>query len=350
MKFLIYTYSHFSIHRPQTVKSSSRESKRNKQQQQRQPTPTAPTESNNDEVTTNITIIQVSSPLHTRKTKDMPEISIEDDTNYKSNVQIIPSNFNPPTAPAVDSNTTTDPTVTTVQVSTSSTATTYGKIVKKNTSASKAVSVNNGNGSANSMLLVGNETVSNEMTTFETPSATVRNYGPITNVPINAEKPVVSSTTQLHYEQVFVTPPATSSPKIGDGPNGPSSPIFGFGNKSKKPASHSEIHINRINLSKNEIEIIGTSGGASTSVTSVTVSVASTSGQKPRLTTQTQPSAVRSIEKAPSIQDVPRENAAITSVTALSRPLLTRGVTEAVIQRPSRQLVSRGKTKPQHVS
>lgn len=280
--------------------------------------------------------------MHSRKTKDKPEVSIEDDENYKSNVQIIPSNFNPPASPAVEPKPTIDPTVTTVQVSTSSNA--YGKIVKKTQSAPRPVSVNNGN---SSLLLLANETIVNETTTPEAPSSTVRNYGPITNVPINAEKPAVS-TTQLHYEQVFVTPPATSSPKIGDGPNGPSSPIFGFGNKAKKPASHSEIHINRINLSKNENETIGTSAS-----TSVTVSVASTSGLTPRPAAQAQPGAIRSITRAPTTTDIQREGTAISSVTALNRPLLTRGVTEAVIQRPSRkdiQLVARGKTKPQHVS
>lgn len=305
------------------MKSSSSKDGNNRRQQRSQAS--SEPSSSHAEVTTNITIIQVSSPLHHRKErKDLLEVSVEEDDNYKSNVQIIPSNFNL-------TNSTVDAKVTTVQVSSGTPTAAYGKILKKN-NAVKPITIA-------AIVPESDESMSAEPTTNA-----VRSFGPITNIPINADKPAVS-TTQLHYEQVFVTPPATSSPKIGDGPNGPSSPKFNFGNKAKKAASHSEVHINRINLSKSESEavVVTSNGGNVSAATSVTVSVASTSGQSRSVGT-------RPFNRTNTNADIQRPNVPAPVDAPSNRPLLTRGVTEAVIQRPSRKdvnLITRGRSKPQ---
>lgn len=323
------------IPRPQTVRSSSNKEVKSRRVNQTSITSNEqPSTSTSDgsAAATNITIIQVSSPLHHRKErKDLPEVSIEGDDNYKSNVQIIPSNFNPPNTNKETETSETE--VTTVQVSTgtAATATTaalssaYGKIMKKHP-AIKAISLNASDA---------------EPTNGEATSNAVRSFGPVTNVPINADKPIAVSTTQLHYEQVFVTPPASASPRIGDGPNESASPKFIFGNKAKKSASQSEVHINRINLSKNDNDVtVGLSNP-----NPITVSVASTSaGQSSRpITTQT--STAKQFNRTNTNGDL---------MAPSNRPLLTRGVTEAVIQRPSRKdsnvVIPRGRSKPTVVS
>lgn len=227
--------------------------------------------------------------------------------------------------------------MTTVQVSSGASASAYGKIIKKNP-AIKSISLNTAVGTSATEI--------NKSVTTETTAAnTIRNFGPITNIPINADKPAIS-TTQLHYEQVFVTPPASASPKFADGS---SSPKFNFGNRTKKPASQSEVHINRINLSKNDgaSDVVNGVGGNGSTASLVTVSVASTSNQS-RSNTQT--SGTRPFDNTNMNIDTQRAIEPTATHASAVRPMLTRGVTEAIIQRPSRKdlnIVARGRSKGQ---
>lgn len=293
----------------------------------RQPFPVT-NDSTDDQATTNITIIQVSSPLHSRKTKEksttqleLPDVATEDE-NYRSNVQIIPSNFTP-TLPAVTANPV-EAKVTTVQVSS------YGKIVNPIVLSS----------------ICRNIAASKEAAPTDAPSNTIRSFSSITNIPINADNPTSSNTTQLHYEQVFANSP-TSTPKATDGQNVPLSSKFNFG--KQKSTSQNEVHINRIDLSKSDSEDVTTVSNGSGSSTSFTVLVAASTSETLRTLL---PSSARNVVKHSSTNQI-RENSIASSQSPFIRPLLTRGVTEAVIQRPSRKdtnLISRGRNKPQLVS
>lgn len=288
----------------------------------RQPLPVT-NDSTDDQATSNITIIQVSSPLHSRKTKDKSTTQLElpdEDENYRSNVQIIPSNFTP-TIPAVATNPV-EAKVTTVQVSS------YGKIVNP-------IVLSN---------ICRNVAASKEAVPTDAPSNTIRSFSSITNIPINADNPTSSNTTQLHYEQVFANSP-TSTPKATDGQNVPLSSKFNFA--KQKSTSQNEVHINRINLSKSDSEDVTTVSNGSGSSTSFTVLVANTSETLRTVL----PSSARNVVKHSSTNQI-RENT-IASQSPFIRPLLTRGATEAVIQRPSRKdtnLISRGRNKPQLVN
>lgn len=360
------------IPRPQTIKSSNKDKQaKNKSSSQNTKTSQnntktitpAATDNNCDDqtATTNITIIQVSSPVHTAKEKFIfPSVerdSLEDD-KYKSNVQIIPSNFttqstNQFSVNKVKTKLENETKITTVQVSNTNA---YGKITK-NTSDNKIKSSN-----TTTTALSSSPIPSPTATIVATPNTTattvavstsnnvvngIRNFGGITNIPIGVDKITNSITTTQqsqpqHYEQVFLTssPSITSTPTTtpnniqNENGSTPKSPKFNFLAKQQKSASHSELHINRINLNKPSSSPLSSSSSSSSNAAAVIVPVAGTSANSSTNTTtngHTQTAATTN--KAKTIEFKVDTSAA----PAVGRPLLTRGYTEAVILRPSRK-------------
>lgn len=349
------------------------------------------TDESTGSTSTNITIIQVSSPLHvsvtrtqsssTNTVKDVFNFSTPSqsstvekaDDNFKSNVQIIPSNYSSPplhTNPSTShyplakarSNLLSDQQVTTVQVSgATSLATGYGKIIKSSTinttgdtsvtstQPSKYNQNSNGAGAAQQ-----SDTAQSH-----------RNFGAITNIPIGstAEASSSSSTVQLHYEQVFVTPSASSVsvPSTSDRnrivlSNSPKQ------KHTKSVASQAEVHINRINLQKdtnnhrnkenNAPDISSSTTGAPEAVTStasssttVEIAIPSTSAAAANHTIKLRNN--QNSSNSGKIVTAMREN--LPSPLPAIRKLLTRGLTEATITRPSRRepntVTNRGRSK-----
>lgn len=237
----------------------------------------------NEASSTNITIIQLSSPMK-------KEPSVPDDDQFKSNVQIIPSNFTQPLEKAAPSS----PKATTVHVSQCQSQTT----------------------SANSLpttsTVMLNETSAASESCGHAPVKSVHSFGAVTNVPIGAS----TASAPLHYEQVFVAVSSPTAASNRDGssesatPSSPSpSPKFKFFQKQQKSASQTDIHISRIKLKK--AESAPRPGMPSTS--SATASAANTQSTS-----------------SPTQKPVEQKRAP-------NRPLLTRGLTEAVITRSSRK-------------
>lgn len=305
------------------------------------------------------------------------------DSNYKSNVQIIPSSYSPPPSSAVVATqflakklfaplTTNDNSkaVTTVQVAgapSKSLATGYGKIIPQSSVASAPVT---------------NNTQSSTITT------TVKNFaGPITNIPIGAESPTVTPSTpqQLHYEQVFVTP-STSTSIISStaeihGANNtdgrtPANIVGGSTNKASvidkskvpttsSPAGHTtEVHVNRINLqntrnkennstpdlrSINSLQSVPSSSTATASAigsnsiqvrnvnnsNSINTSSSTNNNVNSSSSNSSSSSNAISSSKKNVITGGKRDN--LPSPLPAIRKFLTRGLTEAAIIRPSRK-------------
>lgn len=303
------------------------------------------------------------------------------DDNFKSNVQIIPSNFSPPALSTQTSNSlnTSNPStvnthylpvktkpsdskVTTVQVSgaTTSLAAGYGKIIKSSLNSINNLEKVNGN---NVQTSISSSTLTNA-----NPSDTaVRNFGSITNIPIGSESEqtnVATNTTtqvQLHYEQVFVTPSSSLVPIINSSQTDnqrktvTSTPL--------KQASLTELHINRINLQKDNkhknkenngtsdlgasSSTVFTTGGTNSTVQS-TVAVSSAPPDQPSTSSNatvggsTQQVQLRNtnnnnnnISTGGKMIATMREN--LPSPLPAIRKLLTRGLTEVSISRPSRR-------------
>lgn len=282
------------IPRPQTTRGATSKNKRIDQNSENQSNDTA-----NDSATTNITIIQVSSAIVKEKIKlttSEPAPSIEklDEINYKNNVQIIPSNFSPSDQNAI----------TTVQVTTSDANTSIPALDEQG-------STSNANIKCTKNINL-NETV--QPTTDERGSSNNNNArkfgGVVTNITVNSQQ------EPLHYEQVFITQSLTTT-TIPTIPNNDQSEIASL-----------EVHVNRIKLNKND----GTQRNQIDSITEPSTSTSnavtfslSTSNANTQLTSaKTKDLKTRPIEAK-------HENELIR------RPLLTRGLTEAVISRPSRK-------------
>lgn len=282
---------------------------------------------------TNITIIQVSSPVHTAKEKFIiPSIEKDfvKDEKYKSNVQIIPSNFTAQPTNSINANeikTTklvNETKVTTVQVPP---ANSYGKI-SKNFNENN-LQATNSTISTSTATIIAATSCSGTTVAVSTNSAAndIRDFGAVTNIPIGVDKDSTISTVQSqHYEQVFVTTspaPVVSSSlpssSSSDNRHDPKSPKFNFLCKQQKSASHTELHVNRINLTK-----------PSSSNAAVVLSVAGTSASTVNTTNNSSEIVVNNKSKVVE----PKTDTAMPST---NRPLLTRGVTEAVILRPSRR-------------
>lgn len=241
--------------------------------------------------TTNITIIQVSSPITKDKFKFDEPIECEDD-KYKSNVQIIPSNFTENVQSQNDDETSKS-IVTTVQLTSA--------VI--NVTASAAIDLS--------------ETAPRSITAIANSIVPLTSTAHVTNVPVGiADTPAVRSPPvgQQHYEQVFVM--ASSIPannNQNDVTATPMSPRINVVQKQQKSASQTEIHVNRIKLHKTDT--------AHTSNIQPSTSTASVVSLPP-------PAATSSIANA---------NKSKIQIEPKRRPLLTRGLTEAVILRSSRK-------------
>lgn len=167
-----------------------------------------------------------------------------------------------------------------------------------------------------------------------------RQFGAITNISIGAnEKQTVQQQEQLHYEQVFIT-------------HTPSGASISTGNSTgNTDPNEIQPKINRIKV--DSAHRLATDDSAeirpSTSTSSaITFSVASTASMAVATTTDANISNSVSKSKDPAKNN--HENDLLSS----RRPVLSRGVTEAVIMRPSRKdvnmLLNRINPQGNHVS
>lgn len=342
------------------------------------------TEESTGSTSTNITIIQVSSPLHvsvtrtqsssTNTVKDVfnftPSSTVEKaDDSFKSNVQIIPSSYSPSPLHTIPSashypvakartNLLSDQQVTTVQVSgATSLATGYGKIIKSST-----ISTSGDTAVTPTQPSKFSQNSSNAGVAQQSDAQSHRNFGAITNIPIGstADTSSSSSTVQLHYEQVFVTPsassvsvPSTSTHNRIVVANSPKQKL------TKSVASQAEVHINRINLQKdtnnhrnkenNAPDIASSTTEAVTlnasSSATVDMAIPSTSAEAAKHTIKLRNN--QNSSNTGKIVTAMREN--LPSPLPAIRKLLTRGLTEATITRPSRRelntVSNRGRSK-----
>lgn len=238
--------------------------------------------------TTNITIIQVSSPITKEKFK-FDETNEGEDDKYKSNVQIIPSNFTEKTHTQNDVEASK---VTTVQV----------------TSAIVSVTAS----SNASVMAALNDTVASSIVPL---TANVH----VTNVPIGITEvsTVRAAPTPQHYEQVFVMASSTLANQ-NENTDTSLSPRVNILQKQQKSASQIEIHVNRIKLQKTE-----------------TPSLANANSDEPSTST----ASIISLPPPPSAasSSIANANKPKIQLDSKRRPLLTRGLTEAVILRSSRK-------------
>lgn len=321
----------FQFYRPQTSRTSSRENQLKRLAIQPQILSAIPTTLSDELGTTNITIIQVSSPISSTKTSkeifNFPTLNstIEKaDSNFRSNVQIIPSNYSPP--PSITTSTNAilpikGKTNITVQVSGStSLATGYGKIIKQGLHRSE----------------------SQPQSSVADISPSVRSFG-VTNIPIGSdEKP----SNSMHYEQVFITP-STSSEVSEDSRQLAASKMV-VTKKQPKSSSQTELHVNRINLHKETVtnkennapseELVAV---ASTSTAATQTSVQSNNAGNSVATNHSKNSIPNSAKKQPVTS---REN--LPSPLPAIRKFLTRGLTEACISRQSRKDSSNVQRQP----
>lgn len=231
---------------------------------------------------TNITIIQLSSPI---KKESNREITTNDE--FKSNVQIIPSNL--------DTKLPDSPKTTTVHV------------INDQSSANNIPTT--------SSAIILNENSTTAENSNHTPVKNVQSFGAVTNVPIGL---ATTSSSQLHYEQVFVSTSTTTTTVNADSsipsvtPSSPSpSPKFKFFHKQQKSASQIDMHISRIKLKKAE----------SAPRSNVSITEMPSTSNSTAISFNTQSTASNNVEQK----------------KIGNRPLLTRGLTEAVITRTSRK-------------
>lgn len=351
------------------------------------------TDESTSSTSTNITIIQVSSPLHvsvtrtqsssTSTVKDVFNFSTPSqsstvekaDDNFKSNVQIIPSNYSSPplhTIPSAShypvakarSNLMSDQQVTTVQVSgATSLATGYGKIIKSST-----ISTTGDTAITPTQPSKHSQNSNSAGVSQQSDSQSHRNFGAITNIPIGstADTSSSSSTVQLHYEQVFVTPSASSVSVPSTSDRTHNRIVVSNSPKQKHTnsvASQAEVHINRINLQKdtnnhrnkenNAPDIGSSTTGAPETVTASTsttveMAIPSTSAAAANHTIKLRNNHNhQNNSNSGKIVTAMREN--LPSPLPAIRKLLTRGLTEATITRPSRRepntVTNRGRSK-----
>lgn len=322
----------FHFDRPQTSRTSSRENQLKRLAIQPQVLSAIPTTLSDEVGTTNITIIQVSSPISSTKTSkeifNFPTLNstIEKaDSNFRSNVQIIPSNYSPP--PSITTSTNAilpikGKTNITVQVSGStSLATGYGKIIKQGLHRSESQPPQS---NASSSSIVADS------------SPSVRSFGAVTNIPIGSdEKP----SNSMHYEQVFITP-STSSEASDENRQLATSKMV-VTKKQPKSSSQTELHVNRINLHKETVTNKENNAPAPPSDESAVPST-STAGTQTIVQSNTAGTSV-SANHSKNIIPNSAKKQPVTSRENLPSPLpairkfLTRGLTEACISRQSRK-------------
>lgn len=233
----------------------------------------------------------MSSPITNDEFK-FDERNDVDDDKYKSNVQIIPSNF---TEKMPSQSNEEVPKVTTVQV----------------TSAVVSVTA--------STTIVPSETM--HRSTIEPVSGSIKPLTSnvhVTNVPVG----IASATTRpvatpLHYEQVFVM--ASSAATNSNQNEMAATPRNAVSHNQQKSTSQIEIHVNRIKLQKPEVPSLPHASNETPSTSTASVITL------PPPSSAASSNAIANANK-PKIQLEPKR-----------RPLLTRGLTEAVILRSSRK-------------
>lgn len=327
----------FKFYRPQTSRTSSRENQLKRLAIQPQILSAIPTTLSDEQGTTNITIIQVSSPISSTKTSkeifNFPPLNstIEKaDSNFRSNVQIIPSNYSPP--PSITTGTNAilpikGKTNITVQVSGStSLATGYGKIIKQGLHRSESQPQSNA-------------TAASSVADISSPSH--RSFG-VTNIPIGSDDKPSNS---MHYEQVFITPSTSSEATEDNRPLATSKMVVA--KKQSKSSSQTELHVNRINLHKETVKnkennapsssddslaIASTSSAGTQTIVSQSNNAAGNATASATTNHHNKNSIPNSAKKQPVTS---REN--LPSPLPAIRKFLTRGLTEACISRQSRK-------------
>lgn len=301
------------IPRPQTSRSASSKKARSKSESSIEPNVV------NDAPTTNITIIQVSSTI-AEEVAANESVNEHSDTTFTNTVQIIPSSSYAP----IEENA-----ITTVQVI-SDASTNHTAIVD-------SIPIDE-----RSML----------STTIEPQSdgESSQQFTGVTNISIGIKDRTVvqqiktTQPEQMHYEQVFVTQiPTTSTIKAPGG---------GGDDQQTESSGHSkELHVNRIKLNKTDTPTVSvasehiepsTSHISSASGT-ITFSIAATNGGGGNSSGSAEATNnLNAVQIATVVQpkEVKIKNANDGNA-ASRRPLLTRGLTEAVIIRPSRKDVVR---------
>lgn len=247
-----------------------------------------------DATTTNITIIQVSSANIKEKLNSQTEANEQIEANYMNNVQIIPSNYSPSDQIAI----------TTVQVTN-----------EANSAANQAIEP--------TPVLVGTNrsTHSNSSSESHDETKSSRQFGAVTNISIGTNEKPAFQPEQLHYEQVFIThTPSGASISTGN-----SEPI--------------EIlpKINRIKV--DSVQRAGDSEirpSTSSTVTFSAAAVVTATGTIPDANTSSNPVA----KSKEMTKNRNMENNHENDISSSRRPLLSRGLTEAVILRPSRKDVN----------
>ncbi|XP_065089878.1 uncharacterized protein LOC135711062 [Ochlerotatus camptorhynchus] len=335
-----------------------------------------------DKSSANVTIIQVSngssdsespvklmaSPkakLRTPKPELVTKLSngstlIADDLsddNYKSNVQIIPSNVEydhhhqhvslqdhqePSIIASIN-----DRQITTVKVP---------NLVVNGSSSTSSSSGNNGNSGSSGSVTISSTSVSTVQSTViaavatsSTPIKSDSNFGTVTQISVNSscDRPrTPPHQHQQHYEQVFLLPSPIQVVNNLDQPFSLQSPPVLSGssvaaklNKSKvtllskqqRSSSHSEIQLNRVKLLRNgqgNKENQGEGGAASTS------------GHKNGILPSASSPAVPSSNLSPS-KRAPVDKNIYTPQP--QRPMLQRGLTEMVISRSTNAVVAGGR-------
>lgn len=253
-----------------------------------------------DAATTNITIIQVSSANIKDKLNSQSETSEQTEANYMNNVQIIPSNYSPSDQNAI----------TTVQV-TNDANTLINQVTEQ------------------TPPLVGTNRSTHSSSSSEShdDSKSARQFGAVTNISIGASEKPAFQPEQLHYEQVFIT-------------HTPSGASISTGNSEPNEI---QPKINRIKVDSvqraDDSEIRPSTSTASTVTFSVAAAAAATvTGTIPDSITSSSTNQVSKPKDAAKNKNVEinHEN----DISSSRRPMLSRGLTEAVILRPSRKDVN----------
>lgn len=228
-----------------------------------------------------------------------------------NNVQIIPSNYSP-----IDQNA-----VTTVQVT-------------NETNISGQIKESCGALSANKSIIPATLEPHDDIQQI------ARQFGAVTNISIGANEKKIFQQEQLHYEQVFIThTPSGASISTGDAEPNENQPKI------------NRIKVGSAQRLSDDSDIRPSTSTSSTVTFSVTAAAAATSSAA---TLDANISSSVAKTKDPSkIRNV-AENNHENDLLSSRRPLLSRGVTEAVIMRPSRKdvnmLLNRMNPQGNHVS
>lgn len=268
--------------RPQTSRGSATKSKKV------EPIDTQTKNASGDAITTNITIIQVSSTSVKDTINTRNECADKLETNYMNNVQIIPSNYSP-----TDQNS-----IVTVQVTNDSNT--------PNQTNDQVLAPAPGNRAVLSASFESDDDVNN-----------ARQFGAVTNISIGEKQAFQQE--QMHYEQVFIT-------------HAPTSASISTGNSETNDI---QPRINRIKVdplfTSDDSDIRPSTSTSST----VTLSVAAATGNVADSNISNSANKSKETSKNRTLENNQGNDASSTR-----RPILSRGVTEAVIMRPSRKDVN----------